>query len=120
MDQRPELSQLQEYVQILHWQDLAIALGCDPQKVDEIDKDNRKTVDARREMFKLYLKNPEATNVQVYDALRSSVVGEAHTAEKYRKLFVSDSVESLCKCLLSCFGVVFVSMSIIISLISIC
>ena len=106
MDRRPELSQLQEYVQILNWQELAIALGCDQQKVDEIDKDNRKTVDARREMFKLYLKNPEATNAQVYDALRSRVVGEPHTAEKYRKLFVPDSVESLCKCLLSCFGVV--------------
>ena len=85
MDERPDLAELQEHVDIVEWLELGIQLKLPPNKLKEIAKSYPLVPDARREMFMLWLKSSTATRKQLNKALKSSAVREQRVADRYKE-----------------------------------
>ena len=94
MDDRPNLSELQESVRTLKWHNLGLQLGLEDIALEGIrircgtDPD-----ECRRAMFALWLRTSfKPTRKQLLEALRTTSVAEIYIADEYERSFQTHSM----------------------------
>ena len=88
MKERPELAELVENIRTNKWHTLGLQLGVEENVLVTISTQYNDIEDCRRQMFKSWLQTqPNASRMQLVNALRKDSVAENYMAEKYEILF---------------------------------
>ena len=88
MDDRPEISELEEHVRTVKWYELGIQLHLDDNELKAIKSLSNDVAESRRLMFTLWLDtSSNCSRKELLHALKTRAVAQIHIADEYQKLF---------------------------------
>ena len=90
MDDRPEISELEEHVRTVKWYELGIQLHLDDNELKAIKSQSNDVAECRRLMFTLWLDtSSNCSRKELLCALKTRAVAQIHIADEYQKHFSS-------------------------------